>query len=236
LHIESCKDLSFYKNDIELKVVSAVRDVILSVYRNNFVFMDEQVNNLHIESCKDLYFYIRGNGNELEDARDLVMEQYKEALGHIMRIHPTTFTNSIRVETIAALNSCPTDGEPMHLVLDSGASSHVVGNRDCLRGYQLLANPRMGILPDKSMVSIVGVGTIQTEDFSITNVSHVEGLAMNLISVSQLDKNYGMGSWFLRGQCGIMLPDGTTAGEGTLENGVYVLRKLHVPAGPVMEA
>lgn len=144
-------------------------------------------------------------------------------------------TSYNRMETLAAISSQST-GPGIHLVLDSGASSHVVGDISLLQGYQPLANPRKGRQPDNSLVSIVGVGTIQTEHFSITNVFYVEGLGINLISASQLDQNYGMCSWFARGQCGVMLPDGTTAGEGTLENGVYVLSKLYVPAGPVMEA
>jgi hypothetical protein len=64
------QDLSFDKNDIELKVVPAVRDSILNVYRNDFVLTDEQLNNLHIESCKvflmTTYRLFFGGGGDVE--------------------------------------------------------------------------------------------------------------------------------------------------------------------------
>uniref|UniRef100_A0A0E0MI60 Retrovirus-related Pol polyprotein from transposon TNT 1-94-like beta-barrel domain-containing protein n=1 Tax=Oryza punctata TaxID=4537 RepID=A0A0E0MI60_ORYPU len=116
------------------------------------------------------------------------------------------------------------------LVLDSGASMHVVGDKRILREVNLFKVPSWATLPDNSQLRVVGIGVIEMGGFRIPNVSLVEGLRKNLISVSQLDRDHGLCSCFRERMCEVMTAGGTVVGGAILEDdNLYVLRYLQVP-------
>ncbi|CAN6373532.1 unnamed protein product [Urochloa humidicola] len=117
------------------------------------------------------------------------------------------------------------------LIVDSGATSHAVGNVCLLEDFQAYRSPLVATLADGSSRRILGVGRIQRGSFSIPNVSLVEGLQDGLISTPQLDRHHRLISCFGNGVCRIMEADGTVVGGAFLEEGnTYVLSFLAVPA------
>ena len=75
--------------------------------------------------------------------------------------------------------------------IDSGASWHMTGIRECFLEYREEKMNFQITMGNKAKCTLVGKGTIvfQTESgerFRATNVLHVPGLRMNLLSVSQL--------------------------------------------------
>ncbi|KAF0896441.1 hypothetical protein E2562_024310 [Oryza meyeriana var. granulata] len=110
-------------------------------------------------------------------------------------------------------------------LLDSGASMSVTGD---FRAIYSVPQAQV-TLPDGSQLLIVGVGTIETERFSIPNVYLVAGLKTNLISVSQLDKRHGLCCAFFHNHCRVINSNGELVGGAILqENGLYVLSFLKV--------
>lgn len=119
---------------------------------------------------------------------------------------------------------------PNNKYLDSGASVHVVGDRRMLQRYQALAEPWQIAVGDGHPLVVVGIGIISQHGFVIPNVFHVQGLQMNLISVSQLDRDHGLFSGFHDGICKILKRGGDVVGGGfLLANGLYALSSLQVP-------
>ena len=80
--------------------------------------------------------------------------------------------------------------------IDSGASAHMTGVRECFSSYQEEQMNFQITMGNKAKCTPIGRGTItfQTEDgnkIRATNVLHVPGLGMNLLVVSQLqNKGY----------------------------------------------
>uniref|UniRef100_K3ZNI4 Retrovirus-related Pol polyprotein from transposon TNT 1-94-like beta-barrel domain-containing protein n=2 Tax=Setaria italica TaxID=4555 RepID=K3ZNI4_SETIT len=116
------------------------------------------------------------------------------------------------------------------IYFDSGATVHVVGDVWMLQGYQVLAEPWPIAVADGHPLVVVGIGSISQEGFMIPNVFHVQGLKMNLISVSQLDRGHGLFSGFHDGMCKVLKRGGDVVGGGfLLANGLYELSFLEVP-------
>lgn len=119
------------------------------------------------------------------------------------------------------------------LVLDSGASMHVVGDPSILQDFRpSYGAPRCLSLADNSQRRILGVGDIvELGRFRIPNVRLVEGLQKNLISVGQLDKEHHLCVQFYDQGCTIMKPDGITYVGGAVQDEVdkmYALTYLQV--------
>ena len=86
--------------------------------------------------------------------------------------------------------------------IDSGASAHMTGVQECFSSYQEEEMNFQITMGNKAKCTPIGRGTItfQTEDgnkIRATNVLHVPGLGMNLLSVSQL-QNKGYDVYFIR--------------------------------------
>ncbi|OEL27124.1 hypothetical protein BAE44_0011857 [Dichanthelium oligosanthes] len=122
-------------------------------------------------------------------------------------------------------------GAGSRIIADTGATMHAVGDRTLLQGLQLYAIPKVVTLPNGTAQSVLGIGHLKSETFSVPNVSLVEGFQKSLISISQLDRFHGMHSCFGKGKAEIMLHDGTVVGGAFLDesDGMYVLRFLKVP-------
>ena len=85
--------------------------------------------------------------------------------------------------------------------IDSGASAHMTGVWDCFSDYQEEQTTFKITMGNKAKCTLVGRGTIvfHTEDgnkIRATNVLHVPGLGMNLLSMSQL-QNRGYDVYFI---------------------------------------
>ena len=85
--------------------------------------------------------------------------------------------------------------------IDSGASAHMTGVRECFSSYQEEQMNFQVTMGNKAKCTPVGRGTItfQTEagnKIRATNVLHVPGLGMNLLSVCQL-QNKGYDVYFI---------------------------------------
>ena len=85
--------------------------------------------------------------------------------------------------------------------IDSGASAHMTGVRDCFSDYQEEQMNFKITMGNKAKCTPIGRGTVvfQTEarnKIRATNVLHVPGLGMNLISVSQI-QNRGYDIYFI---------------------------------------
>ncbi|CAD6255756.1 unnamed protein product [Miscanthus lutarioriparius] len=111
---------------------------------------------------------------------------------------------------------------------------HVVGDAGLLHHLRYLprAAARFATLPDGSRLPIIGVGTIQMDGFSIPIVYLLEGVTVNLVSVSRLSTEHDICCCFYRNRCQLMLlADGWTGvvGEAVLDDdGIYGLRFLRV--------
>ncbi|CAL4982666.1 unnamed protein product [Urochloa decumbens] len=118
----------------------------------------------------------------------------------------------------------------VRFIVDSGATRHAVGNMWLLESYKPFIPPFVAKLADGSSLRILGIGHIKRGNFSIPNVSHVEGLLDGLISTAQLDRHHHLISCLGNGVCRIMEADGTEVGGAILEDDdTYVLRFLEVP-------
>ena len=85
--------------------------------------------------------------------------------------------------------------------IDSGVSAHMMGVRDCFSDYQEEQMNFKITMGNKANCTPIGRGTVvfQTEAgnrIRATNVLHVPGLGMNLLSVSQL-QNRGYDVYFI---------------------------------------
>ena len=78
--------------------------------------------------------------------------------------------------------------------LDSGCSQHMIGNNSMLKNLQVF-NQESEIFDDGARGRIIGTSSLIIPDLSrLKNVLLVEGLTVNLISVSQLfDENISQG-------------------------------------------
>ncbi|CAL4997122.1 unnamed protein product [Urochloa decumbens] len=122
-------------------------------------------------------------------------------------------------------------------IVDSGATSHAVGNPLLLEGFQPYIPPRLATQADGTNLHILGIGRVQRGYFNIPNVSLVEGLVDGLISTYQLDSEHGLNTNFSdNGVCRITQADGNQVGGAIFDTqrGGYVLRYLDVP-GPAQQ-
>ncbi|CAO2200755.1 unnamed protein product [Urochloa humidicola] len=119
-------------------------------------------------------------------------------------------------------------------IVDSGATSHAVGDPLLLEGFQPYLPPRVATQADGTNLHILGIGHVRRGDFNIPNVSLVAGLKDGLISTYQLDSEHNLDTNFSdNGVCRITQADGTQVGGAIFdtqsERGGYVLRYLDVP-------
>ena len=109
------------------------------------------------------------------------------------REHDMTVVASRLEEDLTCVSST---GPPTVWYIDSGASAHMTRVRECFSSYQEEQMNFQITMGNKAKCNPVGRGTIifQTKagnKIQTTNVLHVPGLGMNLLSVSQLqNKGY----------------------------------------------
>lgn len=138
-----------------------------------------------------------------------------------------------------AAGSCASysQGQPtaVAFILDSGASSHVIGDRSLFTFYRRIdyANPLVRPvirMANGTELPILGYGTVHTGSFTIPNVLYVPGVVKNIISCSRLTSmDYNV----LLTRNGFSIVEACNAenkiGEGRLLGGLYHMDYLSVP-------
>ena len=106
-------------------------------------------------------------------------------------------------------------------ILDSGCSRHMIGYRALLSNMVEKAGPVV-TFGDKSKGLTLEYGSLQTENGIIENVSVVQGLQHNLLSISQFcDKGYGV--LFDKEKCQILhKKNGMPALQGVRKGNLFV--------------
>ncbi|QRV97832.1 Retrovirus-related Pol polyprotein from transposon TNT 1-94 [Ceratobasidium sp. AG-Ba] len=120
--------------------------------------------------------------------------------------------------TVAFVAKTPSSFSSHKWIADSGAGSHIVGNRAYCSTYEPASEVVQGIGGD---VPIVGRGTIcaiicngnKTNKLLLRNVAHVPLFASNLLSCKVI--NFAGGACLFKGRrCTIYVPDGRILGVG----------------------
>ncbi|GJZ47711.1 retrovirus-related pol polyprotein from transposon TNT 1-94 [Tanacetum coccineum] len=79
--------------------------------------------------------------------------------------------------------------EPDEWIKDSGCSRHMTGNKDLFLSYKAINGGNI-MFGSNTKSKIIGKGTITHKFLTIHDVSHVENLGFNLLSIGQIcDKN-----------------------------------------------
>ena len=93
-----------------------------------------------------------------------------------------------------------------HLIIDSGCSSSMTGDKDILSDYKAYYGGKVAFGNDPDGGRITGKGTIKTGNIDFENVRFVKELKFNLVSVSQIcDKKYPV--LFTETECLILSPE-----------------------------
>ncbi|KAL0309232.1 UNVERIFIED_CONTAM: hypothetical protein Sradi_5865500 [Sesamum radiatum] len=110
-------------------------------------------------------------------------------------------------------------------VIDSGATSHLIGNRSFFSTFSTSPKFPPVCLADGSYSPISGSGTVQpTAYLTLTNVLFAPKFPDNLLSVSQLTKTHNCSVTFYPSYCVIQdLQTRRTIGSGHERGGLYFL-------------
>ena len=93
--------------------------------------------------------------------------------------------------------------------VDFGCSRHMIGNKELVYDYEEKQGGGSMTFGDDRKGQIKGYGVIVKRDVDINQVTYVNGLKHNLISVSQLRDN-GLDAKFNRKFCALLKEDTTT--------------------------
>ncbi|GJR45989.1 retrovirus-related pol polyprotein from transposon TNT 1-94 [Tanacetum coccineum] len=116
--------------------------------------------------------------------------------------------------------------EPDEWIKDSGYTRHMTGNKSLFSTYE--AYDRVNVVFGRNEKSkIINKGTITHKSLTINDVSHVDNINFNLLSMSQIcDKKCKV----VFGETGSeILKDGITIGRGIRKNGLYVMKIGNTP-------
>ncbi|CAM8880776.1 unnamed protein product [Rhodiola kirilowii] len=108
---------------------------------------------------------------------------------------------------------------------DSGCSAHMTGNSELLSHIRLVETMRFVTFADGKKSQVIGCGTLKVPDLpALEDVLLVEGLTMNLISISQLCDN-GHYVSFSRDSCLVLDTNGCSVIKGKRRtNNCYTIR------------
>nr|GEW86519.1 hypothetical protein [Tanacetum cinerariifolium] len=99
-------------------------------------------------------------------------------------------------------NEVPLKGklEPDEWIKDSGCSRHITGNECLFSSYKAIDEGNV-VFRSNTKSKIIGKGTITQNSLTIHDVSHVENLGFNLLSIGQIcekDANYYLATLVVR--------------------------------------
>ncbi|GJW11693.1 retrovirus-related pol polyprotein from transposon TNT 1-94 [Tanacetum coccineum] len=116
--------------------------------------------------------------------------------------------------------------EPDEWIKDSGCSRHMTRNTYLFSSYKSIDGSNV-IFRSNTKSKIIGKGTITHNSLTIHDVSHVENLSFNLLSIGQI---YDKKCKVLFIETGSeVLKDGITIGRGTRKNGLYIIKMGNSP-------
>ncbi|GJR37911.1 retrotransposon ORF1 [Tanacetum coccineum] len=116
--------------------------------------------------------------------------------------------------------------EPDEWIQDSGCSRHMTGNKDLFSSYKTFNGGNV-LFGSNTKSKIIGKGTISHNSLSIHDVSHVENLSFNLLSVGQIcDKKCKV---LFSETDSEIIKDGITIGKGIRKHGLYIMKMGNSP-------
>ncbi|GJX87656.1 zf-CCHC domain-containing protein [Tanacetum coccineum] len=116
--------------------------------------------------------------------------------------------------------------EPDEWIQDSGGSRYMTGNKDLFLSYKTFNGGNV-LFGSNTKSKIIGKGTISHNSLSIHDVSHVENLSFNLLSVGQIcDKKCKV---LFSETDSEIIKDGITIGKGIRKHGLYIMKMGNSP-------
>ncbi|GJX83243.1 retrovirus-related pol polyprotein from transposon TNT 1-94 [Tanacetum coccineum] len=116
--------------------------------------------------------------------------------------------------------------EPDEWIQDSGCSRHMTRNKDLFSSYKTFNGGNV-LFGSNTKIKIIGKGTISHNSLSIHDVSHVENLSFNLLSVGQIcDKKCKV---LFSETDSEIIKDGITIGKGIRKHGLYIMKLGNSP-------
>ncbi|GKC07109.1 retrovirus-related pol polyprotein from transposon TNT 1-94 [Tanacetum coccineum] len=111
-------------------------------------------------------------------------------------------------------------------IKDSGCSRHMPGNKDLFSSYKSIDGGNV-VFGSNTKSKIIAKGTITHNSLTIHDVSHVENLSFNLLSIGQIcDKKCKV---LCRETGSEILKDGITIEKGIRKNGLYIIKMGNSP-------
>ncbi|GKC62504.1 retrovirus-related pol polyprotein from transposon TNT 1-94, partial [Tanacetum coccineum] len=110
--------------------------------------------------------------------------------------------------------------EPDEWIKDSGCSKHMTGNKSQFSTYKAYDGGNV-VFGSNLKGKIIGKCTISNDSLTISNVEHVDNLAFNLLSVSQICDNKCKVLFTEEGS--EIIKDGKIIGNRIRKNGLYVM-------------
>ena len=123
---------------------------------------------------------------------------------------------SAQVDPSGPDSSCPL------WLLDSGASLHMTPAAASIHHPHPPPQVSRVRIADGTSLPVASIGHLSTRAFSVPAVSHVPGLSMSLMSVSQLN-DFDCQVIFDRTSCRVQDRIGVVLGAGRRHSGVYLL-------------
>ncbi|GJX11382.1 retrovirus-related pol polyprotein from transposon TNT 1-94 [Tanacetum coccineum] len=116
--------------------------------------------------------------------------------------------------------------DPDEWIQDSGCTRHMTGNKDLFSSYKPIDGGNV-LFGSNTKSKIIGKGTISHNSLTINDVSHVENLSFNLLSIGQIcDKKCNV----LFSETGSkIIKNGITLGKGIRKNGLYIMKMGNSP-------
>ncbi|GJU63181.1 retrovirus-related pol polyprotein from transposon TNT 1-94 [Tanacetum coccineum] len=229
--IEESKDLSSLALDEfigNLKVHEVVMEKDSEIYRGK----KERVKSIALKAKKE------SSDDETstieycpKPLRNKDQKAFIEVLGAIAKITPRTkltmkrvswlnhqMTSLLTLLIIVCLRTCL---EPDEWIKDSGCSKHMTGNKSLFSTYKAYDGGNV-VFGSNLKGKIIGKGTISNDSLTISNVEHVDNLAFNLLSVSQICDNKCRVLFTEEGS--EIIKDGKIIGNRIRKNGLYVMK------------
>ncbi|GJV34749.1 retrovirus-related pol polyprotein from transposon TNT 1-94 [Tanacetum coccineum] len=116
--------------------------------------------------------------------------------------------------------------DPDEWIQDNGYTRHMTGNKDLFSSYKTFDGGNV-LFGSNTKSKIIGKGTISHNSLTINDVSHVENLSFNLLSIGQIcDKKCKV----LFSETGSeIIKSGITIGKGIRKNGLYIMKMGNSP-------
>ncbi|GJX35936.1 zf-CCHC domain-containing protein [Tanacetum coccineum] len=209
---ESCINLRSRIDSLSLK---------LAKFENSSHFLQEIIENQRLKKDKKGFGFTKDKASTSEvKTGKLGQENF-----NMPTVKPVAPVPSAR-EPASADVRLKVKLESGEWIKDSGCSRHMTGNKDLFPTYEAI-NIGNVVFGSNIKNKIIGKGTIAHNSLTIHDVSHVENLSFNLLSIGQIcDKKCKV----LFSETGSeILKDDITIGRGIRKNGLYIMKMRNSP-------